>query len=114
MRNFFVKDLMISVFRDDLSEIASCGACTSDSSGPPCSTVCPGTKDPLPDLTDGIRLEVNPVVLAALQKELEIQLHAVREQQQAVMRQLQPTNDEERALVRQQLTEAHRSLDAGA
>jgi hypothetical protein len=30
------------------------------------------------------------------------------------MRQLQPTNDEERALVRQQLTEALRSLDAGA
>ena len=114
MRNFFVKDLMISVFRDDLSEVASCGACTSDSSGPPCSTICPGTKDPLPDLTEGIRLEVNPVVLAALHKQLETQLHAVKAQQHEVMRQLQPNSDEERALLRAHLTEALRSLDAGA
>lgn len=111
MRQFFVKDLMISVFSDDLSEIASCGACTSDSSGPPCSTVCPGTKDPLPALTDGIRLEVNPVVLGALQQELESQLEAVKAQRLEVMRQLEPTSDEERDLLRRQLERALRSLD---
>lgn len=112
MRNYFVKDLMISVFRDDLSEVSSCGACTSDSSGPPCSTICPGTRDPLPALTEGIRLEVNPVVLAALHKELQAQLKAVKQQQAEVMQKLQPATHAEREVLRQQLTEALQALDA--
>lgn len=110
VRTYVIKDLMINVM-GGLDELTTCGACTSDSSGPPCSGICPGTRDPMPGLLEGIRLEMNPAVLASLEAELELQLRNVRERRTVLATELSPQSSEEVAQVREQLTKALAALD---
>ena len=109
VRTYVIKDLMINVM-GGLEDLASSG-CQQESEGPPCSGICPGSKDPMPELRDGIRLEKNPMVLAILEAELELQLQNARERRTLLTTELSPQSSEEVAQVREQLTKALAALD---
>lgn len=109
MRTYVIKDLMINVM-GGLEDLASSG-CQQESEGPPCSGICPGSKDPMPALRDGISLEKNPMVLAVLEAELELQLQNARERRSLLSSELAPQSSEEVAQIRQHLTKALAALD---
>lgn len=110
--DFMIKDLVLSLNpRLDLGRYASCGACTSDSSGPPCSGICPGSKDPMPALYEGIRAERSPALLAVLKEQLLAHLAAVDERATALQNERQ-FSEADKEMLREQLTGALRALDS--
>ncbi|KAA9107943.1 hypothetical protein [Microbacterium rhizomatis] len=111
---FIVKDLMISVLPQfDPRDASSCGACSADSSGPPCTGICPGSKDPFEGHYEGIRLEDNPRVLAALKQQLHAHIAAVEARESALYKQLAPSTPADVRALRAHLTAALDALDSG-
>src|SRR5687768_12165344 len=110
--NFIVKDLMISVLpaKFNPSDVESCGACTSDSAGPPCSGACPGTRDPIPDpfakIQEMVSLEGNPVVLADLKQQLHKQLAAVESRTEVVHKAMRPASEADVSMLKARLSSA--------
>src|SRR5688572_23669105 len=104
--NFLVKDLMISVLPDsfDPGKLAgSCGACTGNSEGPPCTGVCPGTRDPLPGMLEQIAIEGNPAVLAFLKLRLKEHINAIEAREAAVREAMRPRTEADIAALKTKL-----------
>jgi hypothetical protein len=112
--NFIVKDLMISVLPKsfDLGEVAGCGACTGDSSGPPCSGICPGTRNPITAIREEIWLAENPVQLFLLKQQLQEQLMAVEQRTIAIAKKTQPLSTSDVSMLKDRLGAALQSLEA--
>jgi hypothetical protein len=112
--HFVVKDLLISVLPEkiDLGKFASCGACTSDSSGPPCSGACPGSRDPITAIKETIFLADNPVTLAYLRQQLQEQLAVVEKRTLDMAKTAKPLSGADVTMLRAHLGTALQELDA--
>jgi hypothetical protein len=104
---------MISVLPKsfDLGEVAGCGACTGDSSGPPCSGICPGTRNPITAIREEIWLAENPVQLFLLKQQLQEQLVAVEQRTIAIAKKTQPLSPSDVATLKDRLSAALQSLE---
>jgi hypothetical protein len=108
--DFIVKDLMISVLPlrgVRIGDVASCGACTSDSIPPgPCGRTMGGWED-------FIKQAINPpVALAALKQQLKETLAAVEAREKAIHESMRPTSAAEISVLQSHLAAALEELKA--
>ena len=113
--SFIVKDLMISVLPKivDAGELAgSCGACSSDSAGPPCSGICPGSRNPFEGLLEHIAIEGNPSALAILKQQMKEHINAIDKREKVVMSSMHPKSAADRKMLQEKLTDALKELQS--
>jgi hypothetical protein len=106
---YIVKDLMISVLplrKGDmgLGDVNACGACTVDSSGPPCT--CGGTKALWQYYLDQAVNPAGPAALATLKLQLRETLAAVEAREKAMHESMRPSSAAEVDILRAHLSAA--------
>jgi hypothetical protein len=112
---FIVKDLMISVLPlrgVRLGDVASCGACTSDSTAPgPCGK---GSGGPIENWLDYVISPATPAGLAALKQQLREALASVEAREKVVHESMRPTSAAEISILQTHLTAALEDLKTTA
>ena len=114
--NFIVKDLMISVLPKsfDLGEVAGCRDCTGDTMGPPCSGICPGTRNPVTAIREEIWLSESPVQLFLLKQQLQEQLVAVEQRTMVIAKKTQPLSTSDASMLKDRLSAALQTLESSS
>lgn len=107
---FVVKDLLISVLPVNF-DIGRFGTCQQDSEGPPCSGVCPGSKDPITAIKELIILADNPVSLANLKLQLHEQLAMVEHRVDKMAKSAKPLSNADVSMLQSHLGSALKELD---
>lgn len=112
---YIVKDLMISVLplrksELNIGDINSCGACSVDSSGPPCT--CGGTKALWQYYLDQLVNPAGPSALATLKQQLREALAAVEAREKVVHQAMRPSSAAEVDILKSHLSAAIEELNS--